>query len=332
MVQSNLSPLGTAQRELRQLARRAGVGKALQRYRTLRSTGIRALVRTAYFQRTLLPRILDARPIASDRGLEVHMLLNHPRVLEGSWSLYSLAHFMKTPCRFVIHDDGSLDGDDVGKLRHLFPGVRIIDRKEADAYVLGELAKRGLTRCSSLRKNFILSLKLFDPYFYAASDYFVSLDSDILTYRAPRQIEEHASRNELFFSEDNGYRSCLSEAEYEQLAGMPLTVNCNSGLFGARKDAVDLGLIETWLDRPSFWHTPYEKATHYTEQAVWSLLFARGGATSLDSGYGISLTDLDAQSTITGHYCGGGYWSSLFYWRALPYLAQQLSKAGALPA
>ena len=158
------------------------------------------------------------------------------------------------------------------------------------------------------------------------------LDSDILTYREPRRIEDHASRKELFFSEDNGYRSCLTQAEYEQLVGMPHTVNCNSGLLGARKNAIDLDLIDNWLESPGFWQIPYEKATHYTEQAIWSLLLARGGAASLGSGYDISSTDLDAPSMITGHYCGGGYWSSLFYWRGLPYLAQQLSKAGALSA
>jgi hypothetical protein len=55
---------------------------------------------------------------------------------------------------------------------------------------------------------------------------------------------------------------------------------------------------------------------------------ARGRAAGLGRGYDISAMDLEAENTISGHYCGGGWWSALFYCRGLPYLARQLSQAG----
>ena len=191
--------LRKGQEGLLQLALRARVGRALLRYEQLRATGMRATIKKAYTKRTLLPRILKARPIPSQHGLEVHMLLNHPRVLEAAWCLYSFAYFLKGPCHFIIHDDGSLDDFDNACLKRLFPGIQFIRRKEADAHVLGELARRNLTKCVRFRRNFIFSLKLIDPYFYSNADYFVMLDSDILTYRNPKRIAEHSGAQRMLF-------------------------------------------------------------------------------------------------------------------------------------
>jgi hypothetical protein len=333
MVQFSRDPLRKGQEVLFQFARRARVGKALLRYRTLQAIGARAILKTAYIKRTLLSRIFKARPIPSQNGLEVHMLLNHPKVAEAAWCLYSFAHFLKEPCHFKIHDDGSLHDSDNAGLKRLFPGIQIIRRKEADAHVLGELARRNLPKCIQFRKNFIFSLKLIDPYFYSSADYFVMLDSDILTYRNPQRITAHSARRECFFSEDNGYRACLSPAEFELLAGIPPpSINCNAGLLGVSRTMIDLDLIERWLESPSFWQVPYERASYYAEQTIWSLLMARGRAAGLGSGYHISAMNLEAENTISGHYCGGGWWSALFYCRGLPYLASQLSKAGVFSA
>ena len=119
------------ERMLRQIARRTNVGKVIVRYNDLRATGLEALLKTAYIKRFLLPRIFEACPMVSNGDLEVHMLLNHARVSEGAWSMYSFGHFVEIPCRFVIHDDGSLSYKDISSLNHLFPGIRIVcrDRK-----------------------------------------------------------------------------------------------------------------------------------------------------------------------------------------------------------
>jgi hypothetical protein len=95
---------------------------------------------------------------------------------------------------------------------------------------------------------------------------------------------------------------------------------------------IDLDLIESWLESPSFWQIPYERPSYYAEQTIWSLLMARGRAAGLGSGYDISATDLEAENTISGHYCGGGWWAALFYCRGLPYLANRLSQAGVFSA
>ena len=94
---------------------------------------------------SLLPRIFKAHPMPSSSELEVHMLLNHPRVSEGAWCLYSFAHFLAKPCCFIVHSDGSLDERDIKSLKLLFPGLRIVTCSEADTRVLDEFVRQKIT-------------------------------------------------------------------------------------------------------------------------------------------------------------------------------------------
>jgi hypothetical protein len=330
MVQLKEVAFQKSREKLFVLARRMRLGKLMLRFSQIRGTGLWVMLKTAYIKRTMLPRILDASPIVLSRGgLEVHMLLNHPRVLEGAWCIYSFLFHLKDKCHVVIHDDGSLDDDDNAILNHLFPGIQIVRRKEADAHIGMRLMEHKLSNCESLRRAFVLGLKLFDPFYYSKSDYYVLLDSDILTYRYPQKLVECWKKRKPFFSEDNGYRMCIDRDEFERLSGAPYSKNCNSGLIGISKPMMNFDLVEKWLESRSFWQVLFAKAYHYTEQTIYALLMARAEGVSLGGGYDISSMDIDAKSTVTGHYCGGGYWSSIFYWHGLPYLVRKLSNAGA---
>jgi hypothetical protein len=117
--------------------------------------------------------------------------------------------------------------------------------------------------------------------------------------------------------------------EFEQLAGTSPSANCNCGLLGVAKEVIDLDTIEQWLRSSSFW--PNNKPSYYAEQTIWWLLMARNRAQSLGRGYDICSPFPECEDTISGHYCGGGYWSTLFYWRGLPFLAKRFAEAGVMP-
>jgi hypothetical protein len=315
---------------LANLARAAGAGRALLKYRQLRATGVVALFKTAWARKRILPLILDAKPIATGEGVEVHMLLNHPRVMGALWALYSLLYFLEMPCQIVIHDDGSLTKNDNCHLNRLFPGIRIISRAQADDLVFKEFARRGLHNCMIVRKNYVHSLKLFDAYFFGHSPYIIVLDSDILFYRKSELLRNYVSLQNRFFMEDAGYSLSLTPAEFQSLTNAVLPRNFNSGFIGLPRTIVDLELVEQWLSHRSFWEKPGEKLSYVTEQTIWAGLLGRNDASALDSSFGVFPTRPITGSISGVHYCGGGYWSSLFYWRGIPHLARILAEAGAL--
>jgi hypothetical protein len=325
MAQRGLSVLFSA-------ARRLGIGRTYLRYRRLRATGLVALTRTAWARRTILPLIFEAKPIASVGQVEVHTLLNHPKVTEAAWALYSFAFFLGAPCKMVIHDDGSLTHEDATRLNQLFPGIRIISRAEADSLVLNELARRGLKNCLRLRQSLIFALKLFDPFFFGDTNYFFLLDSDILFYRRSSIINEHLASGVPLFGKDVMYSLALSPVEFEVVTESYLSHPFNAGFIGVPRKIVDLELIERWLEHASFWERQGEKASYYAEQTVWAGLLSRNKASVLDESFVVSPRGPVTESTVGAHYCGFGFPSSLFYWCGVPYAARELAKAGVLPA
>src|SRR4051812_24216823 len=70
--------------QFRRLARSLGAGRLLLRYKQMRLLGIWQFLEILEARRRVLPRILKAPPIFVGGGkVDVHMLLNHERLLEG---------------------------------------------------------------------------------------------------------------------------------------------------------------------------------------------------------------------------------------------------------
>ena len=113
--------------QLKALVRNLGLGKTLLKVRHYFQLSIAEHHRLKMARRDILPEILRARPLpCSPNGLEVHMLLQSKRLLEGMWCYYSLARFVPNGCRLVVHDDGSLADEDVLALQELFTNCRVI--------------------------------------------------------------------------------------------------------------------------------------------------------------------------------------------------------------
>jgi len=256
---------------LKRLAHQLGLIRGYQRMRQLRSLTLKGALHMQMARRKYLRRVLQAQPVAADDGnIEVHMLLNQPRIFEGLWALYSFVHFAGQACRIVIHDDGSLGSREMADLHQVFPGCQIISRQTADSVVLGHFQDKSLERCAHLRKTLIFALKLFDPFFFSNSPRFVLLDSDVLFYSRPSELlaglEETRENLSLpnLYSVDNGYRYCLDREELEVLLGQPCIEQFNPGLIRVNRDVLVLDRIERYLEHPSFWNED-GTGNYYTE-------------------------------------------------------------------
>ncbi|MDW8228165.1 MAG: hypothetical protein RMJ60_10295, partial [Anaerolineales bacterium] len=277
-------------------------------------------------QQRYLHRILEARPISAGEGmLEVHMLLNHRRLLEGLWSLYSFAYFSGQGCHIIVHDDGSLERNDALKLHKVFPGSTLIPRHEADLRIVTYFREKGLTRCIQLRDSLVFACKLFDPIFFAQRAFLILLDSDVLFFRCPDQLLSgltNVSDSEFqnFYSVDNGYRYCIGREELLALMGRRVNERLNPGILRVKADVLSWQRIEEYLKHPGFWNAD-GTGNYYAEMTLWAMELTLADALPLSPHYAICPYEL-TRDLVAGHYCGGGYWASYYYTFGLPYLAR----------
>lgn len=252
------------------------------------------------------------------------MLLDHRRVLEACWALYSLSHFSGESFDIVIHDDRSLTPNDMAALSHLFPGIRIVRRTHADEVVSGYLQRQRLDRSLAFRSALVFSLKLIDPFFFSTSDTFLLLDSDVLFFRRPDALLLALEQSIPQFSADNGYRYCLSEGDLRSLLGQDCVSRLNPGVLTATRASFDPHRLEGWLAHPGFWGSD-GTASYYAELTLWAMLTTLAGGRALPDSYAICAPE--PRKYVSGHYCGGGYWAALFYTRGMPFIWQSILAA-----
>jgi len=304
-----------------------GLGRALLSLHAARALTPRGAIDVLRGKAQYLGRILKARPIAAGHGpVEVHMLLHHRRILEGIWALYSFAYFTRVPCQIYVHSDGSLTTHDVTRLHGVLPGATVIPRHQADRRVITRLRHLGLTTSIVFRDRLVFALKLFDPFFFGEHKNLFLLDSDVLFFRRPDELLDEiidAERREMvsLYSPDNGCRYCLSPETLYALLGQPCVADFNPGVLRTSRSALDLGRVETYLQRPEFWGSS-SRPHYYGELTLWAMQLSRVGARKLPPSYAITPT-LDRTLPVSGHFCGGGYPATWFYSRGLPLLARE---------
>ncbi|NBX76620.1 MAG: hypothetical protein EBQ92_08700 [Proteobacteria bacterium] len=280
-------------------------------------------IRKVRSQRRLLPLIRSAPPIDATKGHEVHLLLEHKRILEGCWGLYSLLYFSPQPLTPVIHSDGTLTDTDSQLLRKLFPGCRVIHREEADRAVNAYLDSKGLSLCRKLRDTLIFGLKLFDPVLLSNADRFIVMDSDVLFFSPPVELLTSLSPDlPLRYSKDNNRSTLFDARESKELTGLTCMEDFNPGVFTVSRSKFNFQRIEKHLSSPRFWNK--DGTGHYfAELTAWSIELSFALAQSLPSAYAIC-ADPPAQH-ISGHYCGSPFWKAQYYTTALPHVRDLVS-------
>ncbi|SRR5579875_78134 len=313
---------------IRIAGRRLGLPRLYLKMRGLQQTGARALVNRALVRSQVLPKIRKAPPIPAGAGaLEIHMLLQKARVWEGAWALYSFLYYAGQPLRIVIHDDGTLDAGSTEILSSVFPGIRIISRKEADEVVNSSLERQGLHYCLALRRRcYNLILKLLDPLFFCSVPSYLLLDSDILTFAKPVELLDpvygaSGSTTPHLYSPD--FQSGLTHTP-EELAtlGLKPALLLNSGIMKIHRSAFSLEHVDAMI--PKLDVLKRESIHFFTEQTLFACELPFHGAVRLDAERYTLCGDPKDSKIVTGHYCGTYYGKTRFYREAIPCLARKL--------
>jgi hypothetical protein len=195
-----------------------------------------------------LPR-LD-RPL--DRAVDtqrytIHLMCGQRDFLALVWSLGSWYAAAADCAAAIIHDDGTLRGDQRAALARLFPNtVRVIDAREATQQAATEwLFDAPTLRGYRSNADNVYAIKLVDPYFTSTTPGVLVMDTDVLWFGRPEAL--HAAirdyRAAVFWpSSGKPQRQPFRDGSELRLDLAAL----NSGLVYYEKSGFDIGLLDAF--------------------------------------------------------------------------------------
>jgi len=201
-----------------------------------------------------IERILETKPILSISGsLEIHCLTCKRDLLMMLWCLKSFDFHHKDLHSYLIHSDGTLDKQDIQLIKDHITNVRIIDLDESTTLVEHHLKE--YPSCLDLRRQYSkypYLLKIFDPYVFSKSNYYLQFDSDLLFFSKSKQIVSYANSKTPFYHGGGwGFLQYPVNVNYLYVNGFKPVGNLNSGILGICRNTsfFDLDLIESYLNK-----------------------------------------------------------------------------------
>lgn len=204
----------------------------------------------------------------------VRTLIGHNQVEVGLRCLASLLRFTSESIRLIIHDDGSLTGDDCNELIGRLSGAEIVSREEADSFVDPLLRK--YPTCQAYRARQPLALKLIDMALQPTVD-LAYCDSDVLFLKPHKGLFTWPDdRTGGVFMQDIQDAYSLRPWHVYPIGKVRVPQRVNSGLMLFRRAAYDLDFVEWMLKREQLSEV-FQKRPHWIEQTCWAALGWRAG-------------------------------------------------------
>jgi len=224
----------------------------------------------------LLNMPLDHAPTRDD--LSVHVLTCHRDMVMLAWSLASYYRVGKVFGELFIHDDGSLTGEDKATINKLFPHAQLTGTREFLDDYKEDLAAYPLIREWRAKPRFFLLKKLIDQYFVSQKPLRLVIDSDLLWFAQPSDLEkmfeswqvpslmiQNNMPAPVFFKDGT--------AIDERLASF------NSGIVLYHRDNFSLDRLIEYLSRVD---ESDSRNVHFIEQAGFAFCLSKLSALSID--------------------------------------------------
>lgn len=258
-------------------------------------------LRTVWYRDHVREEILQTKPISDTTShlCEIHVLTSSTDYLNLLWALKSFYFYSQRNYSLCIHEDGTLQQEQIAILRYHFPKARIILKSETDEIMRNALA--AYPACSNFRMSNHLAPKLFDFKHFLESDRMLLLDSDILFFENPKELidrVEDINYHKNVFNKDVMYGYTVPFEEMQAHIDFTLVPYFNSGLGLIHKDSIRTEWIEEFLHIPNiighFWRI---------EQTLFALCSSRYGVELLPTAYDVRL-DKGVIGLPARHYVG----------------------------
>ena len=252
-------------------------------------------------------QVLATEPVYADvpgrTPVEIHLLCHRGDYLCAIWALKTLYRTSGVRWPAVVHVQGVCTATMTRRFRRHIPDARVIAQNQADARVREVLGDR-YRRLVEARRQSPFMMKLIDPALLASAERIVILDSDVLFFRAPRELCAHvetAPADAWLFQRDPASTYNLTEADAASAFGIRMPERVNSGIAVVPRSLVDLDLCERLLEHPDV-----RRPSGWIEQTLFALCAgARGQVDYLPPSYAISLErGLDYGAFTARHFAG----------------------------
>lgn len=219
----------------------------------------------------LAKKILDQNKIFEKEinfeQLSIHLLTGRSHLIMLLWSLASFYQQMKIIGPLYIHSDGSLLKQDIDLIRKFFPNVRIIGPEEFLSANQDKLAKYPvIKKFRTEYSQFFLLKKLIDPYFASDKKFRLIIDSDLIWFQEPKEIEREIKNEcqDSLMADNNN----LCPVYFKD--GIKLSdekASYNSGMVLYQKENFDLRKLTDYLEKIDLNHF---QNRHFIEQAGYA--------------------------------------------------------------
>lgn len=277
-----------------------------------------------YYKRVYLKKILRSKAIICDRNseFELHMLVCENCVFNSIWCLKTFYHYSGLRPKLVIHDDGTLSASSKKiYLRH-FVNCTLIAKDKANNDLMEFLKdfKFSSKYRFSNRKDFILSMKLFDFYYYSMNKSILALDADVLFFKKPIEIIECIKKKQGFFMSDYQDAYSIPVDRLNILFGLNIRSKVNTGIYyRSKKEYYDMDVLERFLEEV---HNSDCHRLLWIEQTGQAIFFSKykNAFTRLGDSYQISKQPITDK--IISHHFVSDKFRNNFYTEGLRHLCK----------
>ena len=252
---------------------------------------------------------------ATPQPITVSSLICHRDVSMALKCLSSLLANCHEPIQLQLHDDGSLQDEDIELLSQQLQSPVIIRKQTADEQMAQVLSK--YPAAWKFRQDHVLAKKLLDCMQFGENELFAYCDTDIYFFRPffnPFVLPDDETY--ALFLKDNIHPYSIRARDFFTASDIQIVQHVNAGMLCFQRSFYDLDLIEWFLTKSILHSKPY-----LVEQTLWALLGQKASCRLWEPS---QLVFMDASVKLTKTVVAGHFVSPSRH------LLEQYTKAGSL--